>query len=86
MFGLHCALATRQVLYHGKIETDSQQVASPRRRIKLHVQINVGLPPDLLDNIQNNIEGKSRNAKILTCLEKGFKEIMSATNPREGQR
>jgi len=44
----------------------------------MQVNITIGLPLELLNDIQENVKGKSRNAKIRACVAKGYKVIMSS--------
>lgn len=44
-----------------------------------HVQVNLGLPAELLAKIETNIKGKCRNAKLLKCVEVGYKALTNAS-------
>jgi hypothetical protein len=41
----------------------------------MHVYISFGLPSELLAEIEKNIKGKTRNAKLLSCVEVGYAKL-----------
>jgi len=45
--------------------------------------INVSMPKSLIEKIKRDIKGKSRNHKIIQCIEKGYKFLMEAKERRE---
>jgi hypothetical protein len=55
----------------------------------MHVHLSLGLPPELLAEIESHIEGTSRNAKLLACVEKGYAILKTsskaATTHRKGK-
>jgi hypothetical protein len=40
-----------------------------------HVHFSVGIDPSLLAEIETNIDGKTRNAKVLACITSGYEKL-----------
>jgi hypothetical protein len=46
-----------------------------------HVRFSVGIDPSLFAEIETNIDGKTRNAKVLTCITAGYEKLTEKHTP-----
>jgi hypothetical protein len=68
-------LPTINVYTHQNIKWIQRNCQASEKMARALVSITISVDPDLIQQINDDVEGKSQSARIRKCLEKGYEAI-----------